>query len=438
MGKKRLLVLGILISLALSACTTLVDSGGSTGGESVSQEPTATISEETPAANESGTESGNEAGDREDSGSDIKTNDDGSCEDPFGGEQPTFPTSYWEETNFCKHSVDYSSIQSGGPPPDGIPPIDDPSFVEISSADEWLEDREPVISFEVGDDARAYPLQILTWHEIVNDEVGGEPVVVTFCPLCNTALVFERPTVDGETLTFGTSGNLRNSDLVMYDRQTESWWQQFSGEAIVGDLTGQQLKFLPTAIISWEDFKDNHPDGMVLSKDTGYNRRYGSNPYVGYDNIDSSPFLFRGDTDDRLKPMARVLGVVDDQGEGKSYSYQLLSQEKVIQDTFNDTPIVVFWKEGTASALDSSSIPEGEDVGATGVFESVVDGQILTFEANDDGTFTDQETGSTWTITGQAVEGPMEGEQLTSVPHHDTFWFAWAAFQGPETLVDGS
>ena len=146
------------------------------------------------------------------------------CEDPFGGSIPAFRTDGWK-TNFCLHSVDYEDIFSGGPPRDGIPPIDSPKFESIESADQWIEDLEPVILLDHEGEVRAYPLQILTWHEIVNDEIAGDPIAVTFCPLCNTALVFRRPNIDGEFLTFGTSGNLRYSDLVMWDRQTESWWQ---------------------------------------------------------------------------------------------------------------------------------------------------------------------------------------------------------------------
>lgn len=438
MSGKRLLVVLVFVGLVVSACTSGAGAGLPGGDGEGAQQPPHTATAQSDTAQEPVTDSGRDGSSDSSTSSeeDSQGKEASTCEDPFDGNTPSFTTSYWEKTNFCKHSVDYSSIFSGGPPPDGIPPIDDPSFVEISSADEWLENREPVISFQVGDAARAYPLQIMTWHEIVNDRVGGKPVVVTFCPLCNSALAFERPEIDGEILTFGTSGNLRHSDLVMYDRQTESWWQQFSGEAIVGDLTGTQLKFLPSSLISWEDFKSNHPDGKVLSRDTGYDRRYGSNPYVGYDDVDSSPFLFRGEVDDRLKPMARVLGLVDEEKEGISFSYSRLSQEKVIQTTYEGDPIVIFWKEGTASALDASSIPDGEDVGATAVFEAVIDGQQLTFDSNQDGTFTDKETGSTWTIAGEAVEGPMKGKSLASVPHVDTFWFAWAAFQGPESLVE--
>ncbi|MDP9458067.1 MAG: DUF3179 domain-containing protein, partial [Actinomycetota bacterium] len=137
------------------------------------------------------------------------------------------------ETDFDKHSVSYEEILSGGPPKDGIPAIDEPRFVGVEEAGEWLEPEEPVILLQVGDEARAYPIQVITWHEIVNDRVNGTPVVVTFCPLCNTAIAYQS-TLDGRELTFGTTGRLRFSNLIMYDRQTESWWQQATGDAIAG------------------------------------------------------------------------------------------------------------------------------------------------------------------------------------------------------------
>ncbi len=349
------------------------------------------------------------------------------CEDPFGGSTPAFRTDGWK-TNFCLHSVDYESLFSGGPPRDGIPPIDSPRFESIESADEWIEELEPVILLDYEGEVRAYPLQILTWHEIVNDEVAGDPIVITYCPLCNTALVFHRPTIDGELLTFGTSGNLRYSDLVMWDRQTESWWQQFTGEAIVGDLTGTKLESLPVAIISWLDFKSKYPDAQVLSIETGFQRSYGRNPYAGYDNITSQPFAFVGDLDAQLPAMARVVGISPENGAGGAFSLDILSENQVLNEKLGEVPVVLFWKSGTASALDSGSIADGRDVGTTGVFSAQIDDQELTFSALEDGLFLDQETGSTWDIFGDAIDGPLAGSSLVPIPHHDTFWFAWAAF----------
>jgi len=349
------------------------------------------------------------------------------CEDPFAGEIPAFRTDGWE-TNFCLHSIDYSEIFSGGPPRDGIPPLDSPRFETVTSADNWIEDVEPVILLDLEGEVRAYPLQILTWHEIVNDQVGDSPIAVTFCPLCNAALVFIRPEINGETLTFGTSGNLRNSDLVMWDRQTETWWQQFNGEAIVGDLLGTKLAFVPSAIISWADFKSTYPDAQVLSVQTGFQRSYGRNPYAGYDNINSYPFAFVGDLDGDLPAMARVVGINLENGVGGAFSLDLLQENQVLNELIGEFPTVLFWKSGTASALDSSSIANGRDVGTTGVFAATVDDQVLTFSALEDGLFRDQETGSTWDIFGKALDGPLAGSSLARLAHHDTFWFAWAAF----------
>ncbi|MDP8911049.1 MAG: DUF3179 domain-containing protein, partial [Actinomycetota bacterium] len=205
-------------------------------------------------------------------------------------------TAGWK-TDFRRASVDLAEFTGGGPPKDGIPPIDEPGYESIEAARGWLSEPSPVIALVVDGRARAYPLAILIWHEIVNDTLGDEPVVVTFCPLCNTALVFER-TLDGTVYDFGTTGNLRFSDLVMYDRQTESWWQQATGEAVVGELTGKRLTFLPAQIVSLADFAAAHPDGDVLSRETGHSRDYGRNPYPGYDEAGERPFLYDGVIDD--------------------------------------------------------------------------------------------------------------------------------------------
>ena len=214
----------------------------------------------------------------------------------------------------------------------------------------------------------------------------------------------------------------------MWDRQTESWWQQFNGQAIVGDLTGTQLELLPSAIISWTDFKNNHPDGEVLSIETGFIRSYGLNPYSGYDNINSYPFAFTGDLENDLPPMARVLGIQLEDGQGGAFSLDLLQEKVVLNELLSETEVVIFWKPGTASALDSSSISNGRDVGTTGVYLREVNGQVLRFDAGVDGLFIDQQTSTTWDILGKALSGPLEGTQLVPLPHHDTFWFAWAAF----------
>jgi hypothetical protein len=334
-------------------------------------------------------------------------------------------------TDFTLRAVPFDEILSGGPPKDGIPALDAPTFVSVPAADEWLTPGEPVILFEQGHDARAYPLQILMWHEIVNDVVNDIPVLITFCPLCNTAVAFERA-IDGQVLDFGTTGRLRHSNLIMYDRQTESWWQQATGEAIIGALTGQQLRLLPAMIVSWQEFQRAYPTGRVLSRDTGYARQYGQNPYVGYDHVNNSPFLFQGALDGRLLPMARVV-TVDLNGEAVAYPYEVLERAGVVNDTVGAIPIAVFWQSGTASALDRNTLAAGRDVGAVNTYARNLNGQTLTFDLRD-GRFVDQQTHSEWTLVGKAISGPLRGQQLTPVVNINHFWFSWAAFK-PETRI---
>ena len=342
----------------------------------------------------------------------------------------TFGTSGWR-TNFDISSVPFSEIISGGPGKDGIPAVNEPRFESIEAARGWLSEKSPVIALEIDGDARAYPLAILTWHEIANDVVGDVPVIVTFCPLCHTALVFDR-TIDGVEHDFGVSGNLRFSDMVMYDRQTETWWQQATGIGIVGDQTGTKLEFVPSQLIGLDQFAEAYPDGVVMSRDTGHNRNYGVNPYSGYDDPGQRPFLFFDEVDDRLTAQDRVvtLGEQDD-AEPISFPYRQLRQVGAANVEFDGQPVVALWVPGARSALDRSFIDDSEDVGATGVFLREVDGQVLTFSRDgegEDAPIVDAETGSTWDITGRAIAGPLEGSRLQPVAHGDHFWFAWAAF----------
>ncbi|MGI8424858.1 MAG: DUF3179 domain-containing protein [Chloroflexota bacterium] len=336
------------------------------------------------------------------------------------------------KTDFSKRTVPLGEIMSGGPGKDGIPPIDAPKFVDVPAAAAWLKDVEPVIALELNGAARAYPLQILIWHEIANDTLGGVPVVVTFCPLCNTALVFDRR-LDGTHHDFGVSGNLRHSDLLMWDRQTESWWQQATGQAIVGELAGKRLTMIPAQIVSWQDFRTTWPRGDVLSRETGHSCAYGRNPYVGYDEVGKAPFLYRGPTDGRLPPMERVLLV--EIGERQvAYPFSRLAERRVVNDALDGTPLVALWSRGTASALDRADIATSRDVGAAAAFSPMVDDARLTFSAAGDGRFRDAETRSTWSITGVAVDGALRGRQLTPLVHGNHFWFAAAAFRPDAAL----
>ena len=262
----------------------------------------------------------------------------------------------WSKTNFDKKSIEFKEILSGGPPKDGIPSIDRPKFIAAKD-DKVLSAQEPVIGLTLNGEAKAYPLRILMWHEIVNDSIGGTPVAVTYCPLCNSAIVFKRE-FNGKLHDFGTTGKLRNSDLVMYDRQTESWWQQFTGTGIVGDYTGQELESIPARLESFEKFKQRHADGKVLVPENANIRQYGLNPYVGYDSRTAPYPLFQGELPKNINPMARVI-VVKSKGKPKGVTMDLVRKSGSVK--VDD--ITIAWEKGQNSALDNSTISKGKDVG---------------------------------------------------------------------------
>ena len=331
----------------------------------------------------------------------------------------------WPVTDFENSSVDFSEILSGGPPKDGIPSIDEPNFIGVEEASEWLKNDEPVIVVTGRDTSKAYPLQILIWHEIVNDKIDDTPISVTFCPLCNASIVFDR-TIDGVVHDFGTTGRLRRSDMIMYDRQTESWWQQFTGQGIIGKMNGVTLAQIPSHIVSFANFKDKNAEGLVLSRETGIRRDYGRNPYPGYDNIDSSPFLFRGKTDDRLPPMERVLTLKSD-ASTLLFGLSMLKDQPVLNTKFEDKPVAVFAFASMNSALDKSEIHESKLIPSAAIYDSNVDGKDLTFELRDGLAF-DKETGSQWNIFGVAESGPLNGKVLQQLDGGVHFAFAWLAF----------
>jgi len=344
------------------------------------------------------------------------------------------PVSFeWPDTDFENTLVDLDEIQSGGPPKDGIPPVDDPQFDSVAEANKWLNPREPVVVVSIDGETKAYPIQILTWHEIVNDSVAGTPVTVTFCPLCNATIVFDRRK-DGEVLDFGTTGRLRKSDLIMYDRQTESWWQQFTGQAIVGKMAGTVLDRLPASIVAYEDFRAAYPNSQVLSRRTGHSRAYGNNPYRGYDSIDDQPFLFFDPVDKRLPPMERVLDVsIGD--THKLYPFSVFKTEAIINDQVEDMPVVVFSRQGTLSALDGSVIADSRQVPSATAYDRRLDGNVLSFELHD-GRIVDTQSGTRWNMFGTGIDGPLSGRQLDSAPGSVHFAFAWLAFN-PDSEIYG-
>ncbi len=316
-------------------------------------------------------------------------------------------------TNGQKHIIPLEKIRSGGPPKDGIPSIDNPKFSKATEAN-FMSNSDIVIGLEINGDTRAYPLFILVWHEIVNDKVGGLPVAITYCPLCFTNQVFER-VIDGQEVEFGTSGKLYNSNLVMYDRLTDSYWSQALGKAITGELAGLDLKIIPFDVITWEDWKLVHPDTLVLTTDTGHIRSYGNDPYGDYYTNSSIYFPVEND-DSRMHPKEIILGF--NEGDSyKAYKQQDVESFTVINDQIDNKPIMLV-----------SLYPENARA-----FDRTLDDKILDFDFQVD-KIIDIQTKSEWSYEGIAISGPMKGAELTRIPFNPGFWFEWVAFH-PDTEV---
>ena len=323
-------------------------------------------------------------------------------------------------TDGVKHLIPLDKIRGGGPPKDGIPSIDEPIFA--SSDAEFVSDSDTVIGLEINGEAKAYPLFIMVWHEIVNDEVGGVPVAVTYCPLCYTNQVFKR-VIDDQTVEFGTSGKLYNSNLLMYDRLTDSYWSQALGTAVKGELTGQTLEIIPFDVITWGDWKILHPDSVVLTTQTGHTRAYGADPYGNYYTDNRIMFPIEN-TDDRMHPKEIILGFHIDEIY-KAYKQFELQNNIIINDQIGNTPILLAsFFNGNARA-----------------FDRTVDGQVLDFELfldpeSNQAKIMDTQTGSLWNYHGVATSGELEGKTLERLAFSPGFWFEWYAFH-PETLVYG-
>ncbi|MFN2438874.1 MAG: DUF3179 domain-containing protein [Chitinophagaceae bacterium] len=313
--------------------------------------------------------------------------------------------------------------------------LNHPKFIKSGEGLQVYFKHEPVISISIKGQAKAYPLSILTVHEIANDTLNGHPILVTYCPLCNASVVYDRRMHHkgkDHLLHFGVSGMLRNSDMVMFDTQTETWWQQLMGEALVGKLSGAELTIIPSLLISMEEFIKRYPDGQILSPKTGIagaERNYGQNPYTGYDNSHGVPyddFFDKNKIDKRLPPMERVVDV-ESGGKRKIYPFSVIAQKGVINDSFNGKHIVIFYKPGAVSVLDKREISKSRNVGSATLFHAVLNGQKLTFKQSEDG-FRDLQTNSSWDITGRSIAGPLQGKQLRIEPHSNHLAFAWLAF----------
>lgn len=341
---------------------------------------------------------------------------------------PSSDTGMWR-TDFTKASVSMSEIMEMGGR-DSIQPIDMPRFVRASEVT-WLGGKSPVIAVTTPTLAKAYPLAVLMQHLVVNDLLGTHPIAVTFCPLCNSPMVFSRQVGD-ETLRFSASGTIRNNGFIMWDEQTESWWQQFTGVAIVGAYSGTQLQPIASQVVGWSVFKERYPNGYVLEGEQ--DKQYGRNPYIGYDS-NPQPMLYVPANDTRLFATERVLaGVVA--GVPMAYPFSLLSKRAVLNDTIENMAVVAFWQKGAASAQDNVSIDQSRDVGMAVLFSRQLGEMRLTFRYEMDGTFRDNETNSTWNIFGECVAGDLRGSMLATLPAYPYFWFAWSTTY-PETHLYG-
>lgn len=289
----------------------------------------------------------------------------------FGGTfaaAQTAPERAWlkefPDTNFKKTSISFSTIITDGPKRDQIPPIHNPKYIAAAD-DTELGPLEPVIGVIINGDAKAFPLRILLWHEIVNDTIGGMPVLVSYCPLCNSGVVFDRR-VAGKTLTFGNTGRIRHFDMVMYDQQTESWWQQFLGEAIVGDLTGQQMKLVPARLESFEKFKQRAPKGKLLIPDNARARPYGRSPYEGMESSSGGAFA-RYELPRGVATMDRVVVI----GNEAWKLQDIRNVKKLVQGDLTFT-----WTPGQNSIHDRQVIASGRDVGNVVVTKKTADGEV--------------------------------------------------------------
>lgn len=309
--------------------------------------------------------------------------------------------------------VPLEKIVSGGPPKDGIPSIDNPRFVSAEKAS-FMQDEDIVLGLRHNGITKAYPLKILVWHEIVNDNIAGLPVAVTYCPLCFTNMVFER-TIDGNVVEFGTSGKLYNSNLVMYDRLSDSYWSQAMAKGITGKYSGYELERVPFDLAYWRDWKQLYPNTLVLSTDTGSTRPYGVDPYGDYYTSPQIYFPIEH-KDDRLGPKELVMGLEHD-NSSKAYKLDDLEKAKVVNDSIDGKHVLLVTLEPFM----------------TRAYDRTIEGQTLEFELVDN-VLIDKQTGSEWNIDGQAVSGPLEGQELDRIAIDPSFWFSWATFH-PDTML---
>lgn len=318
--------------------------------------------------------------------------------------------------------------------PDSIPAIDDPAFVRAAEA-VFLAPDEPVLALRLGEDARAYPLRLLVWHEIVNDTVAGRPVAVTFCPICNTGIAFDRRHA-GRTLTFGVSGQLFGGNLVMFDRETETLWQQVTGEAVSGPLSPGRLRLLGVQMLPFATFAASAPGGLVMTEESGGFDDYGEDPYAGYGLRTDQPseYQFGFEPDDRLPPRQRVVGVA-----GGRRAIALVPPRRsgglaVATLRLDGERLVALFAFGLGQPSTGERYDAETPGWSGGVFRRTLGGGAVDLRPSSDG-FVDRRTGSRFDPAGRAVEGPLVGLALERVAATDAYWFAWDHFHPGSRVI---
>ncbi len=327
------------------------------------------------------------------------------CLEPEGGSGGTVVSGDW--------SIPINQVFDGGPGRDGIPAIDNPELIAAAEAT-FLTSSELVIGYYDGETAIAYPHQILDWHEIINDQVNGLSFAVTYCPLTGTGIGWNRM-VDGSETSFGVSGLLYNTNLIPFDRNTNSNWSQMLLSSVNGQLMGTEIGYVPLVETRWDTWKQMYPETLVISRNTGHRRSYGSYPYGDYRTNDNNLLFPISNDDGRLDRKERVHGIIVN-GKAKVYRFDQFDQLTVITDRFNGRDLIVAGDKDR-NFIVSFYVPQAAS-NTTFQFEAVDEGEVI---------LVDNE-GNRWNIFGQAVSGPRQGEQLINTVSCMGYWFAWGTF----------
>jgi hypothetical protein len=331
--------------------------------------------------------------------------------------------------------VRVEEIQWGGVVVDGIPALDNPSMLEATEAD-YLEPGDAVFGLTINGESRAYPLRILDWHEMANDEIGGVPVSLAYCTLCGAAIAYDGRGPDGVTYTFGSSGFLYRSNKLMYDRPTRTLWNHLTGEPVLGKLAGTELrlKLLPVVLATWDAWQAQHPDTLVVDIDTGFNRDYSTGAAYADYFADKGTMFPVWQRSDLLEQKAQVYALRID-GIPKAYPVEAFAGEPVINDTVGATPIVLIGSEEMVILEGSSRRMESPRTWSAGseIRAYIRDGE--TFAPGDTPNTVLDARGRVWQVTEEALIGP-DGEAPARLPGHLAYWFGWFAFF-PETEVHG-